>query len=296
VAHPKLLLLALAAVAIPAGIFSLAAAAGAWHQLDATPRPAAVASETPSASIVTPAEAAAPFEPSEAAPQPAEEDAAEMQPEAAGADEAAVAPPPPALQVPAPAPEDAAPRPAATPVPAPPPPPAAPIEAAPTATPPPPPPPPTATPRPPPTATPRPPPPAAPPPVLSAMDMEMFNGHNLERARAGLPPLALDALLVSVAQRRASDMLSRGYFSHTSPTGETAFTLLSAAGRVNVAAGENIARNNYPDAQAVSVALSGFMNSAGHRANILDPRFKYVGVASVIGADGMKYFAIIFSG
>jgi uncharacterized protein YkwD len=61
-------------------------------------------------------------------------------------------------------------------------------------------------------------------------------------------------------------------------------------------AGENIARNNYPESQSVQVAMEGFMQSAGHRANILDKRFSKIGVGAAFGADGMRYYVIIFVG
>ena len=91
-------------------------------------------------------------------------------------------------------------------------------------------------------------------------------------------------------------MAALGYFSHTSPSGATAFSLMAQYGYTYLIAGENIARNNYPDAQSASTAMAGFMSSAGHRTNILDSRFTRVGIAVATGADGMKYFAVIFSG
>jgi uncharacterized protein YkwD len=91
-------------------------------------------------------------------------------------------------------------------------------------------------------------------------------------------------------------MAAQNYFSHTSPSGETAFTLMEAYGFKYALAGENIARNNYPDADSVKVAMDGFMNSPGHRQNILEPRFTKVGVGFALGSDGMKYYAVVFGG
>lgn len=124
----------------------------------------------------------------------------------------------------------------------------------------------------------------------------MFQQHNAQRAGAGVAALQIDPVLTEVARRRAQDMASRNYFSHTSPTGETAFTLLAAYGYAYARAGENIARNNYPDSQSVAVAMTGFMNSSAHRANVLDTRFSRVGIGVAIAPDGMKYFAIVFVG
>ena len=123
----------------------------------------------------------------------------------------------------------------------------------------------------------------------------MFDRHNAERASNGLGLLQIDAALVGIARSRANDMAANNYFAHTSPTGVTAFTLLSQAGYSYSMAGENIARNNYPGSQTVATAMSGFMNSPGHRANILDGRYTRVGIGAVTGAAGMYYFAVVFA-
>lgn len=128
------------------------------------------------------------------------------------------------------------------------------------------------------------------------MEQELFGAHNAERAKDGLGGLQLDPALTSIARQRARDMATKSYFAHTSPSGETAFTLLAAAGYAYGIAGENIARNNYPDAQSAGVAMTGFMNSPGHRGNIMDGRFKSVGIGAVAAADGMKYYAVVFAG
>jgi uncharacterized protein YkwD len=113
---------------------------------------------------------------------------------------------------------------------------------------------------------------------LGSMEAAMFSQHNQQRAGAGLGALNVDASLTNIARRRAQDMAANNYFAHTSPTGETAFTLMNGVGYVYAIAGENIARNNYPDGESVSVAMSGFMNSPGHRANILNCALKEIGV------------------
>jgi uncharacterized protein YkwD len=154
--------------------------------------------------------------------------------------------------------------------------------------------PPTSTLRPAPTSTPVQPPAA--PVSLNAMEQAMLAAHNTQRASNGLAALQIDATLTAIARHRAQDMATNDYFSHTSPTGETAFTLIQAAGYPFSLAGENIARNNYPNDQTVSVAMTGFMNSAGHRENILEPRFVRVGIGVAVDANGMKYFAVVFAG
>lgn len=182
------------------------------------------------------------------------------------------------------APEPVAPAveaPAATPTPVPLPPP--------TATPVPPPPPPA------PTATPVPPPPP-PPATLTAFEADILAGVNAQRQAAGLAPLQLDGRLVGVARERSNDMAVNNYFSHTSPTGDTAFTIMDRYGIPYGWAGENLARNNYPDSEAVAVALQDWMASQGHRENILSPHYSLIGVGAAVDAAGMKYFTLIFVG
>ncbi|HEY7268723.1 MAG TPA: CAP domain-containing protein [Dehalococcoidia bacterium] len=147
-----------------------------------------------------------------------------------------------------------------------------------------------------PPAPPPPAPPAAPAVSLGAMEQQLYQLQNGERVKAGLAGLTLDPTLEAIAQRRAQDMASKNYFAHVSPTGETAFTIMDSYGYKYTIAGENIARNNYPDADAASTAMTGFMNSPSHRENVLDPRYNRVGVAVVFGPDNMKYFAVIFAG
>jgi uncharacterized protein YkwD len=161
---------------------------------------------------------------------------------------------------------------------------------------------PTATKTPAPTATPTTPPPPPQSVSLHPMEAEMFADHNQERASNGLAPLAIDAQLVQVARQRSQTMADTNCFSHTA-CGPTAFQLLGAIPYFYQIAGENIARNNYPDSVTVQVAMygdpintGGFMNSAGHRANILESRYTKVGIGVAFGAGGMKYFTVVFAG
>lgn len=131
--------------------------------------------------------------------------------------------------------------------------------------------------------------------ALTAFEQQFYDLHNAARSRAGLAGLRIDPTLTSVARQRAQDMAARNYFSHTSPTGQTAYTLLAGAGYGYVLAGENIARNDYADSQSVSVAMNALLNSPSHLENILDRQFTNVGVGIAFGANGMKYFAVVFS-
>ncbi len=155
------------------------------------------------------------------------------------------------------------------------------------------PPPPTVT---PPTPIPPPPPALAPAGQLTAFESDIFTQQNAQRVAAGLPPLTLDGSLVAVARMRSNDMVQKNYFAHVSPTGETAFILLDRYGIPYAWAGENLARNNYPDDQSVNVAIHDWMASEGHRENILNVHYTNVGVGSAVDASGMKYFTVVFTG
>ena len=97
---------------------------------------------------------------------------------------------------------------------------------------------------------------------------------NEERARYGLAPVKLANDISFVARTKSKDMNDRGYFDHTSPTYGSPFQMLTDFGLQYSTAGENIA-SGYSDAAAV---MEGWMNSPGHRSNILNPAFKEIGV------------------
>lgn len=155
----------------------------------------------------------------------------------------------------------------------------------------------------PPTPIPPPDPPAASAPpaavagvTLTALEADFTTRLNAERIAAGLPALTLDPSLVTVARMRSSDMAARSYFSHTSPDGQTAFAMLDQMGIPYSWAGENLARNNYPLAETVAVAIRDLMASPSHQANILSPHYTRVGVGYAGDGNGMHYFTTVFTG
>lgn len=97
---------------------------------------------------------------------------------------------------------------------------------------------------------------------------------NQIRTSNGLKELKLNDSLASVARTKAEDMSNNGYFSHTSPTYGTPFDMIKASGIKYSTAGENIAKG-YKTAQAV---VDGWMNSPGHKANILNASYTQIGV------------------
>ena len=131
---------------------------------------------------------------------------------------------------------------------------------------------------------------------LTPLEADFVRRLNAERAAAGLPALAADGSLVAIGRIRSSDMVARGYFSHTSPEGQSAFTLLDEWGVPYSWAGENLARNNYPLEETVAVAVRDLMASPPHRANILNPNYTRVGVGYAEDGSGMRFYTVVFVG
>jgi len=107
----------------------------------------------------------------------------------------------------------------------------------------------------------------------SSQQREMLGYINTARAEAKLAPLKLDAELNQCAYMKSKDMAVGGYFSHYSPTYGSPFEMMTAMGIGYGTAGENIAKNF-----SVKGAFDAFMNSDGHRANILNGDFGKVGL------------------
>ncbi|KOX35769.1 MULTISPECIES: CAP domain-containing protein [unclassified Streptomyces] len=114
-----------------------------------------------------------------------------------------------------------------------------------------------------------------------AAEAEVLRLVNAERATVGCTPVDADARLASLAGAFSADMAARGFFDHTDPDGATPWTRAQKAG-VSTLAGENIARGQ-ADAAAV---MKSWMNSDGHRANILNCDFKTMGVGVYFGDGG----------
>ncbi len=152
---------------------------------------------------------------------------------------------------------------------------------------------PTATPTPVPTATPTPVPTATPTPGVSE-DEASFAARvvelvNEERRAAGLSELTVNTAVEAAANVRAEEL--EELFEHTRPDGSGCFTALVEAGVSYSTAGENIAYG-YTSPEAV---MEGWMNSTGHRANILTPEFTSIGVG-YCQIDGVHYWVQLFIG
>jgi uncharacterized protein YkwD len=118
---------------------------------------------------------------------------------------------------------------------------------------------------------------------------------NRSRASAGLKALRVDSTLSSVARWRSKDMIQRDYFSHTIPGYGKVWDKLHAIGYCYKVGGENIGWNNYPDDIATAAIHKMFMNSAGHRANILGRAWDVIGVGAYKGPTGKKMWTVLFA-
>jgi uncharacterized protein YkwD len=114
--------------------------------------------------------------------------------------------------------------------------------------------------------------------VDSSLEIKMIELVNKDRAEEGLPPLKRDQELTKVGREHSRDMFARGYFSHVTPDGKDPFDRMKANDIHFLTAGENIAL-----AQTISIAEYGFMHSPGHRANILNPAFRHIGIGILDG-------------
>lgn len=112
---------------------------------------------------------------------------------------------------------------------------------------------------------------------VNAFEQEVVKLTNAERTKAGLSPLQTDDKLMAAAREKSQDMQSNNYFSHTSPTFGSPFDRMKALGIAYKSAGENIAQGQRSPQEVVQA----WMDSPGHRANILNGKFTHIGVGYV---------------
>lgn len=120
-------------------------------------------------------------------------------------------------------------------------------------------------------------------------EKEVVRLVNKERTARGLTSLTFDWQLSRVARYKSQDMHDNDYFSHTSPTYGSPFDMMSDFGLTYRSAGENIAKGQ----QTPQAVVNAWMNSSGHRANILNASFTKIGVGYV--AEG-NYWTQMFIG
>ena len=123
--------------------------------------------------------------------------------------------------------------------------------------------------------------------TADAYEKEVVHLVNKERAQRGLNELTYDWQLSRVARYKSQDMSDNNYFSHTSPIYGSPFEMMKSFGINYRSAGENIAKGQ----QTPEAVVNAWMNSSGHRANILNKSFTKIGVGYV--ANG-KYWTQMF--
>lgn len=113
----------------------------------------------------------------------------------------------------------------------------------------------------------------------SQFEQKVVDLVNQEREKQGLKPLTLNKKLSDVARTKSKDMMDKGYFDHNSPTYGSPFDMMKQFGIEYTTAGENIAKGQ----QSPEDVMNAWMNSDGHRKNILNPDFTEIGVGYVKG-------------
>lgn len=126
--------------------------------------------------------------------------------------------------------------------------------------------------------------------VDTKTESDMVALVNKERTSRGLNPLVADTSTTEVARGKSKDMFERKYFSHYDPDGKNAADRMRAANVTYSLVGENLAYA--PDLKS---AHAGLMNSEGHRANILEPKYHRIGIGVIDGGVYGKMFTQIFA-
>ena len=126
---------------------------------------------------------------------------------------------------------------------------------------------------------------------LTQDELEIFNLINEKRIANGLKALAIDNEVMVVARDKAKDMVNNNYFAHNSPTFGSPFDMLKKYGISYKSAGENLAGNS-----SNQKAVEAWMNSEGHRANILNSSFNYTGIGVVNSNRYGKIYVQMFIG
>ena len=127
--------------------------------------------------------------------------------------------------------------------------------------------------------------------TMNSDEKEVFDLINKQRTQNGLSPLKENSELQRVARIKAQDMVNNNYFSHTSPTYGSPFDMMKSFKISYNTAGENIAGNS-----SNSSAVTAWMNSPGHRANILNSSFNQTGIGVVKGSKYGKIYVQMFIG
>lgn len=124
---------------------------------------------------------------------------------------------------------------------------------------------------------------------LSAVEQQIFNMVNAEREKAGVPKLTYNKTMEKYARIKSKDMADRNYFAHEDPEGKLITETMNRDGVTYNSWGENIAYLGGNPSDAASQFMNMWMNSQGHRENILSPNFTSMGVG--VFNNGNKVYA-----
>ncbi|NLI91766.1 MAG: SafA/ExsA family spore coat assembly protein [Peptococcaceae bacterium] len=125
---------------------------------------------------------------------------------------------------------------------------------------------------------------------IKGLETEVVRLVNVERSKRGLHLLKQNWELSRVARYKSQDMINKGYFGHESPTYGSPFKMMESFGIKCSAAAENIACGQ----KAPQEVMSSWMNSTGHRNNILGPSFLEIGVGAAKDSQGNIYWTQMF--
>lgn len=125
---------------------------------------------------------------------------------------------------------------------------------------------------------------------VKTQESEVVRLVNIERSKNGLPALKENWEVSRIARYKSQDMINKSYFSHTSPTYGSPFAMMESFGVKFSAAGENIAMGQRTPQEVVTA----WMNSPGHRSNILSPNFSQIGVGLAKDKNGICYWTQMF--
>lgn len=135
--------------------------------------------------------------------------------------------------------------------------------------------------------------PTAPPPIVQVEGVQtaVVDAVNRHRASAGVASIVVDSRLTGAAQSHANDMAARGVMTHTGSDGSNAGQRITAYGYGWSMWAENVAGGQ----KTPDEVMTAWMNSDGHRRNILDGRLVNIGVAAATGSNGVTYWAMVFA-
>nr|WP_312578051.1 CAP domain-containing protein [Sedimentibacter sp.] len=129
------------------------------------------------------------------------------------------------------------------------------------------------------------------PSSVSSYEQKVVELVNVERQKAGLSSLTLDTSISNIARMKSADMATNNYFAHQSPTYGSAGDMLTKYGVKWSAWGENIASGQRTPQEVVTA----WMNSPGHRANIMSTNFSKIGVGYAVNSNRTPYWTQMFT-